>query len=111
MKDKGMEEFLQVLGTRIRDLRNRKGYSIEKLAHEAGLHPTYLGEIERAVVNPSIISLKKIADALKIPLSQIFEFDKDEKEKIIESLQMELRGMDEKKIDVVKAVIKGLKEL
>ena len=37
----------KVLGERLRSYRNQKGWSQEKLAERAGLHPTYIGQLER----------------------------------------------------------------
>lgn len=61
------------LAARIRALRDRKGWSQERLAAESGLHRTYLGGIERAVRNPSLKNLARIAAALDVSLKTLFE--------------------------------------
>ena len=61
------------LGKRIRQLRQDKGWSQERLANEASMHRTYMWGIEQGVRNPSIRHLTRIADALKISLSILFE--------------------------------------
>ena len=58
---KNITTIHKLLGSHIRELRNRKNYSIEKLAEKSELHPTYLGEIERATTNVSVATLEKIA--------------------------------------------------
>jgi transcriptional regulator with XRE-family HTH domain len=63
----------KALGKRIRQLRQAKGWSQEFLADEAGMHRTYMWGIEQGVRNPSIRHLTRIADALKVPLSTLFE--------------------------------------
>ena len=46
------ENNINVLfGKRIRQLRMQKGLSQEELGYEAGLHRTYIGQIERAEKN------------------------------------------------------------
>jgi transcriptional regulator with XRE-family HTH domain len=44
-----LENVVRKVGHRIRELRQKKGWSQEKLAEEAGLHRTYIGQVERGV--------------------------------------------------------------
>ena len=67
------EDVLLCLGLRIRKLREQAKISQETLGHISGLHRTYVGAIERGERNPSVLSLKKIADALKVPLGELFD--------------------------------------
>jgi transcriptional regulator with XRE-family HTH domain len=59
------------LGVAIRWLRRAQGWTIEGLALDAGLHPTYLSGIERGVRNPSWAKLCALADSLQVPVSAI----------------------------------------
>lgn len=52
----------------LREVRTEKGLSQEQLADQAGLHRTYISQIERGVKSPSLRSLEQITDALEIPL-------------------------------------------
>lgn len=61
-------------GGRVRELRARKGVSQEALADLAGLHRTYLGGIERGERNPSLVNIGRIADALGVPILELFQF-------------------------------------
>ena len=60
------------IGMRIRQLRQKKGLTIEETAHSAGVHPNYLGEAERGKKNFSITTIEKIAKALETPVSELF---------------------------------------
>ena len=60
------EDVLRRLGLRIRRLREKANISQEALGQIAGLHRTYIGAIERGERNPSVLSLKKIANSLKV---------------------------------------------
>ena len=61
------------LGYRIRYLRQNKGLSIEALALEAEINRNYLGDLERGMRNPTAVVLNKIAKALDVDLSTLFE--------------------------------------
>ena len=60
-------------GRRIRTLRERKGWTQERLAEEAELHRSYLGGIERGLRNPSLKNIAKLARALGVPIAALFE--------------------------------------
>lgn len=59
-------------GEIVRDLRKAKGLSQEQLADKADLHRTYIGMIERGEKNLTLVNICKIAQALKISLSELF---------------------------------------
>ena len=67
------EDVLIRLGIRIRRLREQAEISQENLGYLSGLHRTYVGAIERGERNPSVLSLKKIADALKVSVGDLFD--------------------------------------
>lgn len=68
-----MSEIAKVLGQRIRNYRLQIGLSQEKLAELSGCHPTYIGQVERGEKNATMESIEKIATALNIPLSMLFD--------------------------------------
>ena len=49
------------LGRNLRRLREEKGWSQEAFADEAGIHRTYVSDLERGVRNPTIIIVEKLA--------------------------------------------------
>ena len=68
-----MSDIVKILGKRIRNYRTARGLSQEKLAELSGCHPTYIGQIERGEKNATIESIEKIAAALNVSLSALFE--------------------------------------
>ncbi|MCG8406097.1 MAG: helix-turn-helix domain-containing protein [Phycisphaerales bacterium] len=58
------------LGDNLRSAREGKKLSQEALASKAGLHRTYIGSVERGEYNVTILSLRKITNALGISLQQ-----------------------------------------
>lgn len=67
-----MSEMTQRLGLRIRRLRNDRHMSQEELAFKAGISPAHLGQIERAVKNPTVETVARIAGALDVDLAALF---------------------------------------
>jgi transcriptional regulator with XRE-family HTH domain len=61
------------LGTRIRAQRIRHKMKISDLANLTGLTSSTISQVERALISPSIATLKKICDAMNIPISYLFE--------------------------------------
>lgn len=59
-------------GTSVRAWRGRRGISQEELAERAGLHRTYVSDIERGARNVSLESIEKLASALEISVSTLF---------------------------------------
>lgn len=57
-----------MIGERIRDRRHELGLSLRALAEEVDLTASFLSQIERAQADPSIRSLRRIADALGVSL-------------------------------------------
>lgn len=68
-----MTNICEILGQRIRMYRKQQHMSQEKLAELSGLHPTYIGQMERGEKNPTIESLYKICTALHIPITALVE--------------------------------------
>lgn len=68
-----MSDIAKIVGQRIRQFRKQQGLSQEKLAELSCCHPTYIGQLERGEKNATLESIEKIAVALNIPLSTLFE--------------------------------------
>lgn len=62
---------LVALGAAARFLRARYACSQERLGLNAGLHRNYVGAIERAEVNPTYLTLRRLASGLDVPLSEL----------------------------------------
>ncbi len=61
-----------LLGQRIKELRNKTGYSQEKFALKIDMDRTYYASVEAGKRNVSIINIKKIADGLEVSLHELF---------------------------------------
>lgn len=59
------------LSTNLKRLRREKGLSQEAFAHEAGIHRTYVSDLERGSRNPSITILDRLAAPLGVTASEL----------------------------------------
>lgn len=60
-------------GRRVRERRNDLGLSQEQLAERAGLHWTYIGQVERGRSNVTLHSMLRLSDALVVDASWLVE--------------------------------------
>ena len=70
-KRKPRRETLELLSDNIRVLRVQQRYSQEVLAQEAGIHRTYVGDLERCEQNPTLATLEALADALDVRIADL----------------------------------------
>ena len=63
--DKGYDALRKVLGRNVRRLRLERGLSQETLAFDAEIDRTYISQIERGVINPSLLILYRVGRALQ----------------------------------------------
>jgi transcriptional regulator with XRE-family HTH domain len=61
------------VGKKIKRIRSDMDMTQEDLAEKVGLHVTSIGRIERGEANPPVSTLEKIARALKVHISELFE--------------------------------------
>ena len=63
------------IGFRIRDLRKKKGLSMNQVADKVGVSYITIHRIETGKVSPSVVLLSEIADCLGEPITVFFEQD------------------------------------
>jgi CheY-like chemotaxis protein/plasmid maintenance system antidote protein VapI len=67
----------KLFGSSVKSWRSRLGISQEALAERAGLHRTYVSDIERGARNVSLHSIERLAAALEISVSTLFAYDRE----------------------------------
>jgi cytoskeletal protein RodZ len=69
------------IGSRLLQIRNQQGLSQRQLSQRCGLASSYLSRIENRRLEPRPKTLRRIAEALAIPVSELFEEQpRDEKQ-------------------------------
>ncbi len=60
-------------GFAVKDRREALGLPQEEFAEKAGIHRTYLSDIERGTRNVSLINIERVAQGLSMKLSELFQ--------------------------------------
>ncbi len=66
-----MEHLNEVIANNLRELREKKKLSLDKLASLTGVSKSMLGQIERGESNPTITTVWKIANGLKVSFTSL----------------------------------------
>ena len=102
-----------ILGQRLRQLRQEKGYTLQNLAQKAGIGNVYLSEIERGLKMPSLNSFIGIVEALEVSADSILrgEFSTGKEHKNDELFQkMQCLTPQQRKVagDILDAYLQNL---
>ena len=65
--------ILNIFGENVKQHRKLLDISQEELAHRANLHRTYIGMIERAEKNITLVNIEKIANALEVKIQDLLK--------------------------------------
>ena len=60
-------------GFAVKDRREALGLTQEEFAERAGIHRTYLSDIERGTRNVSLVNIERVAQGLSMKLSELFQ--------------------------------------
>jgi len=105
-----MSEILVNVGKRIREIRKAQGLSQNALAERCGFTFSYIGGVERAEKNISLLNLEKIADGLGVGVHQFFLYSYQyeqlpSNEKVIQEIVSLLVQHDEQTIEMAKSIL------
>jgi len=64
--------FLVSLGSRVRELRNRRGMTRKQVSQKADVSERHLAQVERGEGNISVVLLQRVAEALNVHMANLF---------------------------------------
>jgi transcriptional regulator with XRE-family HTH domain len=64
------------IGWNLRRLRSERDITQEDFATDSGFDRGYISGVERGVRNPSVVVVARIADALGVDISELFDLSK-----------------------------------
>jgi transcriptional regulator with XRE-family HTH domain len=71
--DQPLEQFLATLGTRLKSLRSRHGWTLEQLSKLTKLSEPYLSRLEGGTRQPSLAALITLAQVYNIPIRTLLD--------------------------------------
>ena len=96
----------ELLGLRLKEYRENRKLTQDKLAEMVGIDPKHLSRIENGRNYPSLETLEKILDSLDVPYEEIFNFkllvSKDE---LIKKINSRLEVLDESKLKLIYNIV------
>ncbi len=72
MGKRAKADIRERFGFAVKDRREALGLTQEEFAEKAGIHRTYLSDIERGTRNVSLINIERVATALSLKISELF---------------------------------------
>lgn len=104
-----MEPINRLLGLRIKEIRQNRKISQDKLSEKLDIDPKYLSRIEVGKATPSLDLLVKTACLLNVEVKELFEFTHLEKAGEKNQIETILKGLSEEQrklsIKLIKAVM------
>lgn len=100
----------EYIGKKIKEYRKINEFTQETLGEKAGLHYSYIGQVERGEKEPSLKSLLKIADALGVGVDKLlinYDISSDASIKISNITDL-LLERDEKELEMIYVLLKDL---
>ena len=68
-----MKTINDFFGSRVREARKTKGWSIERLSLESNVNKNYISDLERGKRNPTLLIVDTLCNALDIPVHIMFK--------------------------------------
>ena len=72
------EQLCNILAANVRRVRHARKVSQEQLAFDAEIDRTYVSQIGRSVINPSLLVLHKVAVALGVSVVDLLRSEDDQ---------------------------------
>ncbi len=104
-----MEEYMDELniGKKVQGFRHERELTVRELSQRSGITPSMLSQIERGLTNPSIKTLKEIAQALQVPLYLFFKDDPGD-ELVVRRSQRRTIGKPQEKDTIYSLLTPGM---
>lgn len=104
-----MENLKRQFGKRIKELREKKNFSQEQLAEIVNMESRHISRIETGKSFTTLENIYKIANALGVNISTIFDFEHKKSKKIIQSEIIDfIKHSNEKELELILRIIKSV---
>ena len=104
-----MAEIKELIGARIKSIRDAKGMTQERLAEVMDINSKYLSNIERGKENPTLDMLIKLANALEVEMWEMFDFGHEvSRKELREDMGRFLKELDEEKLRMAVKLLRAV---
>lgn len=102
-------QYIQWVGTRVRQFRTQKNLSLDGLATMSGISKKHLGELERGRGNPTLEVVEKVAGNLGVPVEELLNADGSKgREEKLKELAVIIENMSDDQVTQLFRVVKAL---
>ncbi len=100
----------ELIGVRLKRLRQGRKLSQEALAEKVGISPKYVSSIERGKENPTLDIMIKLAHTLGVEMEELFTVTHEESnpKKLRESVNQLLKEADGEKMRMIVKLLRGV---
>jgi len=78
-----MQQVLSKFGQKVREIRQKRNYTIEEFAEYLQYSPNHISKIESARTKPSFELIIKIAEVLDVDIQELFNFQEQKSNAVI----------------------------
>ena len=104
-----MAAIKELIGARIKSIRDAKGMTQERLAEVMDINSKYLSNIERGKENPTLDMLIKLANALEVEMWEMFDFGHEVSLKELrETMSRFLKELDDEKLRMAVKLLRAV---
>ena len=101
------KDILRIFGQNIRSVRLKKQWSQGQLADTCNLHRTYISGIERGERNVSLLNIDRIASALEVKISELFNEGEETLILTISGIAVEIEGFTQDDYEEIQTVLEN----
>lgn len=83
-----------LLGAKIRKVRQDMKLTLKELSEKAGLTASYISQVERGIIEPSISSLRRMSAALEVPIYTFLTDNSEQQQHVL------IRANERRKLDL-----------
>jgi len=96
-------------GSRVKSLRESKGWTQEYLAEKMDISSNYISCIERGKENPTFDMMEKLVKGLDVKMWQLFDFESEQRPKTLKKLLTKIEsGMNETELKLAVKLLTAL---
>ncbi|MBL4663227.1 MAG: helix-turn-helix transcriptional regulator [Flavobacteriaceae bacterium] len=104
-----MSEIQQNLAKNLKEIRKEKGLHQSQIAKKSGVIASTYSRIETCNVSPNLTTLISIAEALEVPMAELFKRTELKDKTLIQKLEM-INGLSEYNRSVVEILLDSIIE-